>query len=257
MQIFDRFFTKKDIQFISMVEGIEETMPILPMSEYRYDWLKKAGDKIKERKKNLADWNKSNSTLKCPAMLTFRNKGFILRAPWDIHLTIESENSYKWRTSIGNENVAKDLTETVTHHNEDLFFNFMSSWPKDTMEIVLKLNLPWAMRIPKGYEVLMVEPFYKDDCRFTTCSGVFDSDLGIARLTVPIMWHSTKGSYIIKTGTPIAQLIPVKKDTITHQNLNLVTDKKFKRDDALTYIKMTESFNTNYDKAKKFLRGKI
>tara|TARA_Y100000296_G_scaffold32774_1_gene37936 strand:- start:36 stop:254 length:219 start_codon:yes stop_codon:yes gene_type:complete len=61
---------------------------------------------------------------------------------------------------------------------------------------------------------------------------------------------STKGSYIIKTGTPIAQLIPVKKDTITHQNLNLVTDKKFKRDDALTYIKMTESFNTNYDKGR-------
>ena len=42
-------------------------------------------------------------------------------------------------------------------------YNFMSSWPKDTMKIILKLNLPWALRIPKGYDVLMIDAFYKDD----------------------------------------------------------------------------------------------
>ena len=246
----------KDIQFISMVEGIEETMPVLSISEYRYDWLKRAGARLKERSKEVEEWHKSNSTLKCPALTQFGNKGFILRAPLDIHLTIESDNTYKWQTPVS-QVFAENLEPAVAHHNEYSFYDFMTSWPKDTMKIILKLNLPWAMRIPKGYEVLLIEPFYKDDCRFTVCSGIFDSDLGIATLTIPVMWHSTKGSYVIKSGTPIAQLIPIKKETITHQNLNLVTDKNYKRDNALSYIKMRESFNTNYEKAREFLRDKM
>ena len=60
------------------------------------------------------------------------------------------------------------------------------------------------------WDVLMTDPFYKDDDRFTVCTGMFESDMGIGLLTVPVKWHSTKGDYLIKAGTAIAQLIPIK-----------------------------------------------
>jgi hypothetical protein len=240
-----------EIQFVSMMEGIEETMPIIPVSEQNYDWVKRAAVQAKER--NQGQTVKSMNTLRCPAIFQFRNMGFLVRTPLDILLKVKSETEYEW------EHGYTEMThhELVTHHELELMYNFMSTWPKDTMKVILKFNLPWSLRIPKGYDVLMMDPFYKDDNRFTVCPGTFESELGIGQLSVPVMWHSTKGEFLIKAGTPIAQLVPIKRETISHQNLNLITDKNFKRDRALTFLKTRESFERNYNKVREFLKDKI
>ena len=181
--------------------------------------------------------------------------------PFDILIKIKSETEYEWEEVSGHfpkwHSLDGHQQELVTHHNLELMYNFMSSWPKDTMKIILKLNLPWALRIPKGYDVLMTDPFYKDDNRFTVCPGTFESELGIGQLNVPVMWHSTKGEFLIKAGTPIAQLAPIKRETVSHQNLNLTTDKNFKRDANITFLKIRESFERNYNRAREFLKDKI
>jgi hypothetical protein len=247
------------IQFISLIEGIEETMPVIPASEQKYGWVKRAGALTKELNKSQIG-TKHHSTLKCPAIFQFRNNGFIVRLPFDIKIKINSELDYEWHHQhqtpgwLSNTGVMKEF---VTHHDIDLMYNFMSSWPQDTMKIILKLNLPWALRIPKGFDVLMIDAFYKDDNRFTVCPGIFESELGIGNLTVPVMWHSTKGEFLIKAGTPIAQLVPIKKETVSHQNLNLTTDKNFRRDGVITFLKMRESFEKNYNKTREFLKDKI
>ena len=241
-----------EIQFVSLVEGIEETMPIIPVSEQKYDWVKRAGVQTKER--NQGQTVKSRNTLRCPAIFQFRNMGFLMRAPFDILIKIKSETEYEWEHGSPQ---YEELLKLVSHHDLELMYNFMNSWPKDTMKIILKLNLPWALRIPKGYDVLMIDPFYKDDNRFTVCPGTFESQLGIGQLNVPVMWHSTKGEFLIKAGTPIAQLVPIKRETVSHQNLNLTTDKNFRRDSAITFLKIRESFERNYNKAREFLKDKI
>jgi hypothetical protein len=255
---------KPEIQFISLIEGIEETMPVIPVSEHRYKWVNKATQMAKERIK-LHD----TTTMKCPAIFQFRNKGFILRAPYDILLTIESDVEYKWETGYDTtrflQGTLPDSLQqsqsvgVVTHHGTNNLYDFMSSWPKDTMKVILKLNLPWALRIPKGYDVLMTDPFYKDDDRFTVCPGVFERDMGIGLLTVPVKWHSTKGEYLIKAGTAIAQLIPIKKEKVSHQNLNLNTDKNFRRDSNVTYLKKNQHFfgNRNFNKLKAWVRENL
>ena len=254
-----------EIQFISLMPGIEETMPVIPVGEHKYDWIKKAAQHAKQNNK-LHD----TSVLKCPAIFQFKNKGFILRAPYDILLSIESDLDYRWTTSYdtgaflkGSEPEIHQTTQlsngAVSHHETSALYDFMSSWPKDTMKRILKLNLPWTLRIPKGYDVLMTDPFYKDDDRFTVCTGMFESDMGIGLLTVPVKWHSTKGDYLIKAGTAIAQLIPIKKEEVSHQNLNLNTDKNFRRDASITFLKKNEGFygNRNFGKFKQWIKNKL
>ena len=247
---------KPEIQFISLIPGIEETMPVIPVSKHQYGWIKTAGERAKERNKNKSINNLN--TLKCPAILQFRNKGFILRAPYDMTLKIHSDIEYSWQTPYDTRELLYGDVEKweapITHHETQLMYDFMSTWPKDTMKIILKLNLPWTIRISKDYDVLMTDPFYKDDDRFTVCPGVFESDMGIGVLTVPVKWHSTKGEYLIKAGTAIAQLIPIKKEQVSHQNLNIEKDKAFKRDERVTYLKVRESFERNYNKTKQFLK---
>jgi hypothetical protein len=264
---------KPEIQFISLIEGIEETMPVIPVSQHKYSWIKVAAKQAKERNNNIA-LNKDRllhdtNTTRCPAIFQFRNKGFILRAPYDILLTIDSDLDYHWQTGYdttiflqGSQPEITQLSQAagvVTHHETSALYDFMNSWPKDTMKRILKLNLPWALRIPKGYDVLMTDPFYKDDDRFTVCPGMFESDMGIGTLTVPVKWHSTKGEYLIKAGTAIAQLIPIKKEEVSHQNLNLNTDKNFRRDSNITFLKKNENFlgSRNFGKFKEWVKDKI
>ena len=76
---------KPEIQFVSLIEGIEETMPIIPVSEQRYGWIKRAGVQAKELNKGQIG-TKRHSTLKCHAIFRFRNMGFLMRAPFDIFI---------------------------------------------------------------------------------------------------------------------------------------------------------------------------
>ena len=253
-----------EIQFISLMPGIEETMPVIPVGEHKYNWIKKAAQHAKQHN-SLHE----TSVLKCPAIFQFKNKGFILRAPYDILLTIESDLDYSWTTSYdttiflqGTQPEVNQIAQTqgaITHHETSALYDFMSSWPKDTMKRILKLNLPWTLRIPKGYDVLMTDPFYKDDDRFTVCTGMFESDMGIGLLTVPVKWHATQGEYLIKAGTAIAQLIPIKQEKISHQNLNLDTDKNFRRDANITFLKKNESFigDRSFGKFRKWIKNKL
>ena len=100
----------------------------------------------------------------------------------------------------------------------------------------------------------MIDPFYKDDYRFTVCPGIFEHELGLARINVPVFWHNTSGEFLIKAGTPIAQLIPIKTDTIDYSLTNKTEDKKFKQDTEVLFLKIKENFNTNYNKVRNFFR---
>ena len=100
--------------------------------------------------------------------------------------------------------------QSVAHHPPSNLYNFFKNWPKDTMKPNIKINLPWQVRIPKGYELLMIDPFYKDDFRFTVCPGIFDYNLGLATLNVPTWFHMTSGTTLIKAGTPIIKLAITK-----------------------------------------------
>ena len=249
------------IQFISMIEGVEETMPIIPASQHKYSWVQKATKDFKDngsliKNKDVPSHNKNDvqHTSKCPGIIKLKGKGFIVRNHSDIKLTLK-DNTYNWNTPTNWTEMSDNLCEdTITHHFQESLHDFMSDWPKDTLPIVLKINLPWYIRIPKGWEVMMIDPFYKDDYRFTVCPGIFEHDLGLARLNVPVFWHSTSGEFLIKAGTPIAQLIPMKTDKIDYSLTNKTEDKKFKQDFEVMILKLKESFNTNYNKVRNFFR---
>ena len=59
-----------------------------------------------------------------------------------------------------------------------------------------------------------------------------------------MIWHSKKGNYLIKAGTPIAQLILSKKEDIDYE-IKLVDDK-FKKEQSIKKILETMTFKRIY-----------
>lgn len=263
---------KPKVEFICTLPGVEKVMPVIKASDYKHTWIQKAVQDMKSggsiTKKWRRDWEvpsnmnpipgmpqkdldkESRHTAKCPALQMVMNTGWILRLHQDLKLnTIGNGEDVNFTIPIqsGSPLVSKHLTHG--------FYPFFKNWPKDTMKKIIKINLPWHARIPKGYKLLQTHPFLLDDFRFTTMSGVLDPHLGIASVgTIPMWWHTTNDEeeHTIKAGTPLAQYILIPKDEPDFTQKDMDEDKMFKKEYAINQLLLAGTFERSYNKVREF-----
>jgi len=70
----------------------------------------------------------------------------------------------------------------------------------------------WGWKVPRGHSVLVTHPFNRLDLTFTTLSGIIDSDGWVPSGNIPFFLKEDFEGVIPK-GTPIAQLLPYKRDS--------------------------------------------
>lgn len=70
---------------------------------------------------------------------------------------------------------------------------------------------PWGIKTPKGYSSLFVQPFHRESV-FTILPGIVDTDEYTAAVNFPFVLNDTSFEGLIPAGTPIAQVIPIKRD---------------------------------------------
>jgi hypothetical protein len=79
---------------------------------------------------------------------------------------------------------------------------------------VIKFHNLWTIEAPDGYALLFTHPANRFDLPFTTLTGLVDSDAySDAWIHFPAHWHDTKFSGVLSKGTPVAQCIPVKRES--------------------------------------------
>jgi hypothetical protein len=69
----------------------------------------------------------------------------------------------------------------------------------------------WGIKTPKNYSVLVTQPFNRSELPFVLTSGIIDSDKWFDAGNIPFFIRSDFIGVIPK-GTPIAQIIPIKRD---------------------------------------------
>ena len=262
---------KPKLEFICTSPGVETVMPIIRASEYRHSWITKAVQDMKTNGSIAAphrrEWesqaprqgpgggksveNEERHTAKCPALQMVQNTGWIMRLHQDVKIQ-----------TIGNgEDVKVDVPfqsneqPIISKHLTHAFYPFFENWPKNTMQKILKINLPWQARIPRGYKLLQTHPFMLDDNRFTTMSGVLDPQLGPASVgTIPIYWHCVddEKEIILKSGTPVAQFILVPKEEPDFTQVDHTEDTKFAKEFKINQLLLAGTFNRSYTKVREF-----
>lgn len=78
----------------------------------------------------------------------------------------------------------------------------------------LKFTNPWRIKVPEGYSVLFTQPLSRPDLPFTCFSGVVDCDRFDTTVNLPFAWTGPSGDHALPAGTPIAQLVPIRRDTL-------------------------------------------
>ena len=73
---------------------------------------------------------------------------------------------------------------------------------------------PWRIKVPAGYSVLLTQPFNRPDLPFTCFSGLVDCDRFETTINLPFLWTGPVGQHLLPAGTPIAQIIPIRRDAL-------------------------------------------
>ncbi|MDN5000762.1 DUF6065 family protein [Bradyrhizobium sp. GCM10027634] len=88
----------------------------------------------------------------------------------------------------------------------------------DEDRFVVKFHNLWTIEAPAGYALYFTHPINRFDLPFTTLSGIVDCDRYIDNwIHFPANWHDTNFHGVLPKGTPIAQCIPVRRESWTSE----------------------------------------
>lgn len=148
----------------------------------------------------------SNSTIKrCPPFLDSMLAGYMITLTADVLVTQKNGFPlFSW---------ALDNDLVSGHSMKQIPAELV---PKGFTLDAYKFTNFWSVQLPAGYSALYVHPLNRQDLPFHVLSGFVDNDSYHMPVHFPfVMREGFEG--IIEAGTPIAQIIPVKRESWKHE----------------------------------------
>lgn len=140
---------------------------------------------------------------KCVPFMDAMLSGYTLTLPYDVFV-LQLENGEVKLSWSG----PKELPDFISERRMELG----ATMPRPAGHAVNHLVFKgiWGMKTPRGWSLLITHPLNRFDLPFTTMSGIIDSDEFTSPGNIPFFVKEGFSGMIPK-GTPIAQLIPIKR----------------------------------------------
>jgi hypothetical protein len=110
---------------------------------------------------------------------------------------------------------------------------------------------PWGISTPPGYSCLFINPVHRKSV-FSIMEGVVDTDAYNAPVNFPFVLKNVNFEGLIPAGTPIAQVIPFKRE---EWKMQIGTEKDLeKQSNSIRGLrsKMFDSYKTQFRQIKKY-----
>ena len=172
-----------------------------PADRFIPDWYKSQESYINGKKEPLGNGSSAGTIKRCMPVFDAITAGYIITTPTDVYVTQkEGEPYYEWPSmdSIGFHDVAQ-APEHPSRNGLNLYPKFINFW---------------GIKTPVGYSCLFVQPFHRKSV-FTILPGIVDTDSYTNAVNFPFVLNDKTFTGIIPAGTPMAQVIPFKRDTWT------------------------------------------
>lgn len=189
----------KDIIFTNFQEEtdfLEKPQPALNLIP---DWYKEIDSYMGKIKKPDGQGRTMATIKKCMPVFDCIGAGYLILLPTDLWVSIDENGKqfFEWPS-----------IRLVSFHPIDQAPNHPAVKPFDYPKF---LN-PWGIKTPRGYSTLFVQPFHRESV-FTIMPGIVDTDKYSAPVNFPFVINDPKFEGLISKGTPIAQVIPFKRDS--------------------------------------------
>lgn len=168
-----------------------------PAKEFIPDWYKTMDSYVGKEKKPNGNGITTATIKRCMPVFDAITAGYIITLPADVYVSIENnEQHFQW--SDHDLVQFHPIEQAPTHPNKK-----PHAYPK-------WMN-PWSIKTPKGYSVLFVQPFHRESV-FTILPAIVDTDTYYAPVNFPMTINDPNFEGLISVGTPIAQVIPFKRE---------------------------------------------
>jgi len=183
--------------------GVSKEYSPKPASFFIPEWYKKLESYTNGEKKPTGQGKTSATAKRCMPVFDAIAGGYIIVSAADVFVSQKkAEDGIKqpWFEWSNYGLIQFHPIEQMPEHPKR---NGHMAYPKWTN--------PWAIKTPKGYSTLFVQPMHRES-PFTILPGIVDTDTYIAPVNFPFVLNDVNFEGLIPAGTPIAQVIPIKRD---------------------------------------------
>jgi hypothetical protein len=208
-----------------IVDSADIEIPV-PASSLIPKWYKNLDSYTNNQNNPIDSVRASNSTIKkCMPFFDAMTAGYLILLPCDVYIKqVDGEPEYTWT----------DFNMIDFHPLEQA-----PSLPQNKVHglAIPKFNNPWSIKTPKGYSVLITSPL-NHDLPFTILPAIVDTDTLYAPINFPFTLNQKGYEGMISAGTPIAQIIPFKREPWEM--------KLGSKNDILTILKQMSKLSTKF-----------
>jgi hypothetical protein len=195
---------KKNISFIKVKKDIPDIYQPIPASKDIPSWYKDLSSYITENKVGLPDGYTASTAKKCMPLFDSISSGYLIKTYCDIQITWDGL-AYEFLTP-------NSYTDTISFHGIVQLPNHPSLDEFHTA--VAKFINGWAIKTDPGYSSIFLPPMHRDNI-LSIAPGIVDTDVFTDAVNLPFFISKPGFTGIVPAGTPIAQVIPIKRDSWT------------------------------------------
>jgi hypothetical protein len=188
---------KNSITFTDTI-GIEPEYFPKPATEFTPAWYKKMESYITGKKEVLKDGVQPATVKRCMPVFDAATAGYIIPTYVDVYVRQEDGAPYYSWSSLS----------PISFHSPEQF----KEHPRQEGLAAPKWQNPWGIKVPKGYSVMILPPMHNPNGIFEILPGIVDCDEYTSPVNFPFMLSDSKFEGMIPAGTPLAQIIPFKRE---------------------------------------------
>ena len=225
-----------NIEFFNIYEDVSKEYAPVPASKIIPEWYKKTQSYMGDGTKKIVDNGTSGTIKKCIPVLDSISSGYLILTHCDI--------SIEWDGISYTYNAPHNNFKFIGHHPLDQALLYPDKG-FDITDIPKYIN-PWGIKTPKGYSCIFLPPMHRENY-ISILPGIVDTDNYNNPVQLPFIINKKEQDFIIPAGTPIAQVIPFKRES---WNKNITENSK--------YAKITKRLNDSkfFDAYKKIFWAK-
>ncbi len=168
------------------------------------DWFKALPPKVF----NATMGEETQTVKKCPPFIDAMTFGFLI--PLAVDLKVQ-DGEFTWDFEPP-EGLAREYPNSPVGFHDQSQVTGTPFFEDD--RFIIKFNNFWTIEAPPGYSLLCTHPVNRTDLPFTTLTGLVDCDtFHDTPLNFPARWHNTNFNGVLPKGTPVAQCLPVKRES--------------------------------------------
>jgi hypothetical protein len=185
--------------------GLEHVLPRpIPAVAGLPDWFKA----LPQKAFNPTLGGESHTIKKCPPFLDAMTYGFLIPLASDLEVR---DGEFSWNFELPEGFVSDSSFAPIDFHDPSQ----IAGTPfLDDDRFIIKFRNFWTIQAPQGYSLLFTHPVNRGDLPFTTLTGLVDCDAFYHNAVhFPARWHDAQFSGVLPKGTPVAQCLPVKRES--------------------------------------------